>query len=316
MAGAATVTTDLTTCPICLNICDNPKALPCLHGFCLRCLESLLSNKLPGDKACCPVCMQEFQIPSDGVGGLRHHFIVQQLIDMNRLRENPCDKHADKEVELYCRDCKENICLLCSAVNHRDHKSIEIREMADRFRPAMNDADERVMSAISSVREQSEQTKQDAAEFLGKAEDVKKIIVATGDVVKHSVDSQINDMLMKLESVTSASSHEAESVQDKYQLALGNMESFHTYSQDLLDKGRPSDITRAACELQVRATELLDSDTTAVEYHPPHVTFTPADVTQMKRFNFIGKLTVTTKEQPGTSCLLHLYCQLFLGHLT
>jgi len=27
------------------------------------------------------------------------------------------------------------------------------------------------------------------------------------------------------------------------------MESFHAYSRELLDKGRPSDITRAACEL-------------------------------------------------------------------
>ena len=48
----------------------------------------------------------------------------------------------------------------------------------------------------------------------------------------------------------------AESVQETYQLALVSMERFHTYSRELLDKGRPSDITRAACELHDRATEL------------------------------------------------------------
>jgi len=84
------------------------------------------------------------------------------------------------------------------------------------------------------------------------------------------------------------------------------MQSFHTYSRELLDKGRPSDITRAACELHDRATELLDSDVTAVKYRPPHVTFTPADVTQMKHLSLIGKVTVACEMQPG---LLHkVYC--------
>jgi len=85
------------------------------------------------------------------------------------------------------------------------------------------------------------------------------------------------------------------------------MENFHTYSRELLDKGQPSDIIRAASELHDRATELLSSDVTAVKYRPPHVTFTPADVTQVKRLSLIGELTVTTEEQPGNSCLLHLY---------
>ena len=78
-----------------------------------------------------------------------------------------------------------------------------------------------------------------------------------------------------------------------------SLESFHTYSRELLDKGRPSDITRAACELHDRATELLNNDVTAVTYRPPHVTFTPADVTQVKRLNLIGKLAVTTGYEPG-----------------
>ena len=119
-------------------------------------------------------------------------------------------------------------------------------------------------------------------------------------MVKRSVDDQVNDLLMKLESATSESTKQAESVQEAYQLALVTMESFHTHSQELQDKGRPSDITRAACELHDRATELLSKDVTAVEYHSPHVNFTPADVTQVKLLSLIGNLTVTTEEQPGT----------------
>jgi len=75
-------------------------------------------------------------------------------------------------------------------------------------------------------------------------------------------------------------------------LALVAMESFHTYPRELLDKGRPSDVTRDASELHRRATELLDNDVTSVQYCPPHVTFTPADVTQLTPVQLIGELTI------------------------
>jgi len=110
---------------------------------------------------------------------------------------------------------------------------------------------------------------------------------------------------MKLESVTSESVKQSESVQEAYQLALVSSESFLNYSQELLEKGRPSDITRAGCELHDRATEILGSEVTAVKYRPPHVTFTPADVTLMKCLNLIGELTVTTEERSGRYSVSH-----------
>jgi len=59
--------------------------------------------------------------------------------------------------------------------------------VADSFRPRINDDDKQILSAISSVREHLEQTERDATEFLSKTEEVKKRVVATGDVVKRSV---------------------------------------------------------------------------------------------------------------------------------
>ena len=200
---------------------------------------------------------------------------------------------------MYCYDCKVDICVLCFAVKHRHHNSDEIPEVAENFRLRIDDDGKKVQSAINAVREQSAQTKQVAAALRNKAEDTKTKVLATDDEVKRSVDRQVNDVLIELQSVTSESAKQAESVQEAYQLALMSMESFCTYSQELLDKGRPSDITRAACELHDRATELLKNDVTAVKYRPPHMTYTPADVTRMKRLNLIGKLAVTTENESG-----------------
>jgi len=378
MATAGSIVTDLTTCPICMELFDNPKSLPCLHAFCLKCLQGHFKDKCPGEEVSCPMCRKEFKIPSDGLGSLQHHFFAQRLVDFQKasgeefgeapcevcveesdgssdsvptatmycvdcnqklceqcsrphrrmkggahqvkplgadveqelmqLRGSSCDKHRDKQVELYCHDCNENICLMCSAVKHRNHNSVEMSEAADSFRQKIDDDAEQILSAISSVQEQLEQTKRDETEFLSKVEDAQKIVLATGDVVHRSVDDQINDVLAELQSVTSESTNQAESAHEAFQLAVVSMKTFHTYSRELLDKGRPSDVTRAARELHERAQELLNNDVTAVEYHPPHVTFTPADVTQMKRFTLIGKLAITTDEQPGNSHLLYSYC--------
>jgi len=99
MATAASITTDRTTCPICLEVFDNPKSLPCIHGFCLKCLERHFRDMMPGDEVPCPLCRKEFQIP---LRGLQHHFFIQQLIDARNARSKSTD-----EVGLPCQACLE-----------------------------------------------------------------------------------------------------------------------------------------------------------------------------------------------------------------
>ena len=265
----------------------------------------------------CPTCRKEFCIPPDGVGGLQHHFIVQQLVDQERerirVRERCCSEHTDEQVKLYCHDCNENICLMCSAVKHKNHHSGELPEVAGNCRLTIVEDDKQIQSAISSVQKQSDQTKQDVTELLRNVEVIKNKVLATGDVIKRAVDCQINDVFLRLQSVTSESATQAESAREAYQMVLASMESIHTYSEELLDKGRPSDIIQAASELHDRARELLDNDITAVKYQPFHVTFTPADSTQVNRLNLIGELTVGTKELSGMLYLLHSLCHSYEG---
>ena len=129
MATAASVTkdlTDLTTCPICLELFDNPKSLPCLHAFCLKCLQEHFKDKNLRDEAQCPICRKEFQIPSDGLDGLQHHFFIQQLVDVRKassreLDIDTCevclqesDEGSVRTSTVYCFDCSQKLCDQCS----------------------------------------------------------------------------------------------------------------------------------------------------------------------------------------------------------
>jgi len=105
-------------------------------------------------------------------------------------------------------------------------------------------------------------------------------------------------------------------VEKQLQQELVALESFHTFSRELLDKGRPSDVTRAGDELHSRATELLDNDdVTSAQFCPPHVTFTPADVTQLSLPQVIGNLTVVNSDSDDVPGYCGM-CQRLLPVLT
>jgi len=222
--------------------------------------------------------------------------LQQELI---QLRRNYCDKHKDEQVKLYCYECNENICVLCFAVKHRQHESAEIPEAAKSFSQNMNSDAQQVWSLISNVKEKTREREKKRSEFFRQLDKVKSEIVISGEQVNKVVNSQVAVQLDDVEMIKSEDAKKAQAVEESYQFALVAMESFHAYSRELLDKGSPSDITRAASELHKRATELLESDVTSVQYCPPHVTFTPADVTQVKQLNLIGQVTLEDESQPG-----------------
>jgi len=223
--------------------------------------------------------------------------LPQELI---QLRGSSCDKHKDKQVELYCYECNENICIMCFAVKHRQHEIAEIPEVAKSFSQNMNSDAEQVWSLISNVKENTPERKKKRNDFLRQLDKVRSEIVRAGEQVNKVVNKQVAVRLDQVEMTNAEDAKKAQAVEESYQFALVAMDSFHTYSRELLDKGSPSDITRAASELHKRATELLDNDVTSVlQYCPPHVTFTPADVTQVKQLNLIGQVTLEDESQPG-----------------
>ncbi len=89
---------DLTTCSICLSMIEEPKALPCLHTYCLKCLTEWAKST---DKIKCPICRKEWTLPADGVAGLESNFLV------NKLKERKCvqKKLVKKDSKIPCTNC-------------------------------------------------------------------------------------------------------------------------------------------------------------------------------------------------------------------
>jgi len=151
MAAALKELADVTECSICTEVFTDPRVLPCIHTYCLKCIQGWSKDKPPGDKQACPLCRKTFTIPENGLDGLPKNFFVKKML---RVRELPsveaqsalcsmCTYRATSEAAnidhatTYCLQCQEAFCELCASGHRkqkatRDHKLLQI---GDRVKP-------------------------------------------------------------------------------------------------------------------------------------------------------------------------------------
>jgi len=67
---------DMTVCPICTEVFTDPRVLPCIHTFCLKCLLNYGKDTQSGDSMACPMCRKEFTVPDDGLAGTQKNFFM------------------------------------------------------------------------------------------------------------------------------------------------------------------------------------------------------------------------------------------------
>ena len=106
------------TCPVCLDLFDDPRLLPCSHTFCWKCLRSTRNSSLV---VTCPLC-RSFSIGQV----LPVNRIVSSLVE--QVREENSDASRTIQISAKCYDCKSyqklDLCchcdtLLCSKCHHR-----------------------------------------------------------------------------------------------------------------------------------------------------------------------------------------------------
>ena len=130
-------------CPLCLETVNDPKTLPCLHSFCLLCLDkhALYARKQLQTTIKCPVCLTCFQIPEeDTFGGLPTSFHLNRLVDVlalgddNRLSQTCSTCEENNTATCYCFDCSDFFCDVCAKFHSkmklsRHHRSVLIQNL-------------------------------------------------------------------------------------------------------------------------------------------------------------------------------------------
>ena len=131
------------TCSVCMSEYTDPKRLPCLHSFCLHCLNGIQRTSGRRDKIACPECRQEFNVPDNGnLAALPTNFRINSLLDVLAKKEcnttgvkcGNCDKRSKENH--YCFQCCEFWCGECITFHNRmkankDHYALALEDFQD-----------------------------------------------------------------------------------------------------------------------------------------------------------------------------------------
>ena len=119
---------NLMMCSVCLDEFKDPRALPCLHTFCLECLVGLCASSKQRGNVRCPMCKEEHRIPQNGAWGFRKDFRIKNFMDVNKTdahaKARKCQQHPALELTHYCEDvdCNKALCIQCVTQDHQNHQ--------------------------------------------------------------------------------------------------------------------------------------------------------------------------------------------------
>ena len=139
---------DILECPVCCENFTDPRSLPCIHTYCLKCIKGFCSTTKPGGKVACPLCRKTFVVPEEGLNALPKNFFIEKMLQAKHMaaeenQEQVCDVCESDEIdkgrkiraEMFCADCMERLCGDCARVHSkskatRSHKQIAVEEIA------------------------------------------------------------------------------------------------------------------------------------------------------------------------------------------
>ena len=131
------------SCSVCMCKYTDPKQLPCLHSFCLHCLNGIQRTSGRRDKIACPECRQEFNVPDNGnLVALPTNFRINSLLDVLAIKEcsttgvkcGNCDERTKQSH--YCFQCYAFWCEECIGLHNRikankDHYALALEDFQD-----------------------------------------------------------------------------------------------------------------------------------------------------------------------------------------
>ena len=131
------------SCSVCMCKYTDPKQLPCLHRFCLHCLNGIQRTSGRRHKIACPKCRQEFNVPDNGnLAALPTNFRINSLLDVLAIKEcsttgvkcGNCDERTKQSH--YCFQCYAFWCEECIGLHNRikankDHYSLALEEFRE-----------------------------------------------------------------------------------------------------------------------------------------------------------------------------------------
>ena len=203
-----------------------------------------------------------------------------------------CDIHKDKNIEIYCFDCKLSLCIMCYIKSHNLHRCSDINEVVDDFRKQMASDVDNIAAGVDKCREMLVNLEKEKNELVEQVAKARVKLSEKSEQLKQMIDDHKEKLMNELSSVKQKRMKKIESLCEEIERQLLSMESYTKYVDEMREKGTACHIARSASDLHDRAAELLIFDATECKslanFGHAVITFTPSDFDDVNRM--LGRL--------------------------
>lgn len=98
---------DILECPICIETMTDTRVLPCIHTFCLACIQQHGNDTKRCETISCPCCRRTCPVPAGGFQDLPRNILMEKLLEIRGSLVETTTPHSSK---LQCCSEKENNC--------------------------------------------------------------------------------------------------------------------------------------------------------------------------------------------------------------
>ncbi|XP_076466495.1 uncharacterized protein LOC143297856 [Babylonia areolata] len=285
-------------CPLCLGDYKSPKLLPCSHTFCKECLVDLLKHQGTRYRTSfpCPSCRETVQVPIGGVEAFKTNYYLDTTHSMKK-QQLMCKVHDSKqrELELFCHQCKTCICLECKLEGHLNHHTEEVEKVSKAVKTSLVNDLTGLTSTIFRLKGKLRSFSAEQRAIQDKKTAVENDILRRHRVMVSLADKCRDEALFSLDTVSASAVSILEGVVSKGHMSLDQLEKLKkrmeicVKEEDSLVLVTAEEIYRDESECREEVQRFLTSQISVISR--PVLRFrTSADVTMNTQRQFLGSV--------------------------
>lgn len=258
----------ITECSICTEIYSDPRSLPCLHTFCLTCLEQCNPNKRPRANAVCPLCRKVFKIPVNGLGGLPKNFLMEKMIQIKDMPSAPLVDQTGMDV-------------------------------VDELKRQLTDDLQNVSIGLRKSTELLTNLSKYGRDFASRIDQIELAVCTNADQLKRIIDDQKQALVTELQTVKQERLKQVENLCGTISPCVALLNRSKQDIEELSQKGTAVDMAREMTRVHNKTNELLRVPCALNEFGSVDVKFVSMPIVDDKTRNMIGRIEVirTSKNQ-------------------
>ena len=166
--------------------------------------------------------------------------------DIKAVLERPafCQKkhHENKELELFCKDCKVAVCSTCAMTLHEGHGKMPLQEATDERKTQINSMIRSLKDKVRKKQKEVEQFNQKSIAFQSKVAEVKSQVQSCVDQIIAIIEARKQDVFDVIDNQATKSLESLSQKKDEVEKQLKIIESAIEQTETLLKRSFSTEI--------------------------------------------------------------------------